>query len=302
MSSGHLSAEERIYQYLLNPKNLIVVFVGTRDEEVREHLLNVSDDLSGSSNPGSSSFSASSSLRRKSFACVSIRNLVEPKNLLLKGISVEISGGLVYCIIGPSGSGKSTFLRAINRLWEPPADTIFLDGEDIVKMDVLTVRRRIGMLFQTPMLFDGTVADNVRYGPNLQGKTLIDSEVEGYLEQADLDASFVHKPVVGLSVGQAQRVALARTLANKPDVLLLDEPTSALDPISTHHIEQSVLELKRSGLTVIMVSHSLEQVKRIADHVCLVVAGELLEVFKPTELDCASHPRAREYLEAAQRH
>lgn len=85
-------------------------------------------------------------------------------------------------------------------------------------------------------------------------------------------------------------------------VLLLDEPTSALDPISTHHIEQSVLELKRSGLTVIMVSHSLEQVKRIADHVCLVVAGELLEVFKPTELDCASHPRAREYLEAAQRH
>lgn len=110
MSSGHLSAEERIYQYLLNPKNLIVVFVGTRDEEVREHLLNVSDDLSGSSNPGSSSFSASSSLRRKSFACVSIRNLVEPKNLLLKGISVEISGGLVYCIIGPSGSGKVDFL------------------------------------------------------------------------------------------------------------------------------------------------------------------------------------------------
>jgi ABC-type phosphate transport system ATPase subunit len=86
-------------------------------------------------------------------------------------------------------------------------------------------------------------------------------------------------------------------------VLLLDEPTSALDPISTHHIEQSVLELKRSkGLTVIMVSHSFEQVKRIADYVCLIVAGELLEVFKPTELDSVTHPQAQEYLEAAQRH
>ncbi len=86
-------------------------------------------------------------------------------------------------------------------------------------------------------------------------------------------------------------------------VLLLDEPTSALDPISTHHIEQSVLELKRSkGLTVIMVSHSLEQVKRIADYVCLIVAGELLEVFKPTDLDSVSHPQAQEYLQAAQMH
>jgi len=234
---------------------------------------------------------------------MSIQNLVEPKNQILKGISAEIKAGLVYCIIGPSGSGKSTFLRAINRLWEPPANSIFLDGEDIVKMNVLTVRRRIGMLFQTPMLFDGTVADNVRYGPSLQGKSLTEKEVLGYLEQADLDASFLQKSVIGLSVGQAQRVALARTLANKPEVLLLDEPTSALDPISTHHIEQSVLELKRSkGLTVIMVSHSLEQVKRIADYVCLIVSGELLEVFKPNELAGVSHPQAQEYLEAAQMH
>ncbi|KAG0618020.1 hypothetical protein M758_4G033200 [Ceratodon purpureus] len=273
------------------------------DDEAREHLLAIPDDSNGHSNHGSRSTSRNDSQRRKSSSHVSIRNLVEPKNQLLKGISVEIKAGQIYCIIGPSGSGKSTFLRSINRLWEPPADSIFLDGEDIVNMNVLTVRRRIGMLFQSPMLFDGTVADNVRYGPSLQGKTLTDKEVIGYLEQADLDASFAQKSIIGLSVGQAQRVALARTLANKPEVLLLDEPTSALDPISTHHIEQSVMELKRSkGLTVIMVSHSFEQVKRIADYVCLIVAGELLEVFKPTELDTVTHPQAQEYLEAAQRH
>ncbi|CAM6045970.1 unnamed protein product [Sphagnum compactum] len=231
----------------------------------------------------------------------SLERVVELDNHILTGISVDIQAGQVVGIIGPSGSGKSTLLRAINRLWEPPGDSIFLDGEDITKLNVLMVRRRIGMLFQTPLLFDGTVADNVAYGPRLQGKRLTDAEIEGYLRQADLDVSFAKKSIIGLSVGQAQRVALARTLANQPEVLLLDEPTSALDPVSTRHIEESVMHLCRStGLTVIMVSHSIEQVKRMADLVCLVVAGELIEVLKPTELVSARNPRAQEYLRAAQ--
>jgi ABC-type phosphate transport system ATPase subunit len=167
---------------------------------------------------------------------------------------------------------------------------------------VLTTRRRIGMLFQTPILFEGTVGDNVRYGPTLQGKTLSEAAVTGLLRLADLDASFANKSIIGLSVGQAQRVALARTLANEPEVLLLDEPTSALDPISTHHIEDTVLQLKKTrGLTVIMVSHSIEQVKRLVDVVCVVVAGKLVEVLKIEDLDNASNPQAQEYLHEAQR-
>ncbi|XVE68417.1 hypothetical protein DITRI_Ditri09bG0066900 [Diplodiscus trichospermus] len=139
---------------------------------------------------------------------------------ILNGINVGIPKGTIVGIIGPSGSGKSTFLRALNRLWEPPSGTVFLDGRDIVDLDVLGLRRKVGMLFQLPALFQGTVADNIRYGPNLRGKKLTDEEVSKLLTLADLDSSFFNKPGGELSVGQAQRVALARTLANEPEVLL----------------------------------------------------------------------------------
>ncbi|KAH8959789.1 hypothetical protein BDL97_06G095600 [Sphagnum fallax] len=264
------------------------------DGEVREHLLSIPVEVY-----------LRRSLQRRSGAKVSIVNLERFSDTgvpLLSGVSLNVQAGQVVGIIGPSGSGKSTLLRCLNRLWEPPADSVFLDGEDVTKMNVLTTRRRIGMLFQTPILFEGTVGDNVRYGPTLEGKTLSEAAVTGLLRLADLDASFANKSIIGLSVGQAQRVALARTLANEPEVLLLDEPTSALDPISTHHIEDTVLQLKKTrGLTVIMVSHSIEQVKRLVDVVCVVVAGKLVEVLKIEDLDNASNPQAQEFLHEAQR-
>ncbi|KOM43375.1 hypothetical protein LR48_Vigan05g097900 [Vigna angularis] len=154
------------------------------------------------------------------------------------------------------------------------------------------------MLFQLPALFQGTAADNVRYGPGLRGKKLTDDEVRKLLAMADLDASFMDKSGDELSVGQAQRVALARTLANSPEVLLLDEPTSALDPISTENIEDALMKLnKNRGMTVIMVSHSIKQIQRIADIVCLLVDGEIVEVLKPDKLSEAKHPMARRFLE-----
>ncbi|KAJ0985104.1 hypothetical protein J5N97_003460 [Dioscorea zingiberensis] len=217
---------------------------------------------------------------------------------ILKGISLEIPKGAIVGIIGPSGSGKSTLLRALNRLWEPSAGAVFLDGDDISRLDVLSLRRRVGMLFQLPALFDGTVADNVRYGPQLRGKKLTDSEVKNLLSIADLCPSLTSKPASELSVGQAQRVALARTLANDPEVLLLDEPTSALDPISTQNIEEAILRLKKDqGMTTVMVSHSVKQIQRIADIVCLLVAGEVVEVLDPGQLSAAQHPMARRFLE-----
>lgn len=229
-----------------------------------------------------------------------LRRFTDTGDLILSEVSLNIYAGTVMGIIGPSGSGKSTLLRALNRLWEPPLDSVFLDGEDITKLDVLTVRRRVGMLFQLPALFDGTVADNLNYGPSLRGEKLSDSKILELLKLADLDSTFVSKSVVGLSVGQAQRVALARTLANDPEVLLLDEPTSALDPLSTQNIEDSILNLKRlKGLTIVFVSHSIKQVQRIADFVCVLVNGEVVEVTNPLELANSTHPMVQKFLEAS---
>ncbi|XP_038879066.1 ABC transporter I family member 17 isoform X1 [Benincasa hispida] len=253
---------------------------GIRDQ-LREHLLVVNEEIENGGVDG--------------HVKIRIRNLT---NSILRGISVDIPKGKIVGIIGPSGGGKSTTLRALNRLWEPPADTVFLDGHDIVNLDVLSLRRKVGMLFQIPVLFEGTVADNIRYGPQLMGKMLSDDEVHKLLSLADLDSSFFSKIGSELSVGQAQRVALARTLANAPEVLLLDEPTSALDPISTENIEDVLMKLKTKwGLTIVMVSHSIKQIQRIADIVCLLVNGEIVEILPPNKLSEAKHPMALKFLE-----
>ncbi|GER48541.1 phosphate import ATP-binding protein pstB [Striga asiatica] len=217
---------------------------------------------------------------------------------ILNKVNADIQRGTIMGVIGPSGSGKSTFLRALNRLWEPLSGTVFLDGVDICDLDVLKLRRKVGMLFQLPALFEGTVADNVRYGPQLKGTKLSDAEVYKLLSLADLDPSFYSKSGGELSVGQAQRVALARTLANEPEVLLLDEPTSALDPISTQNIEDVLVKLKKDrGMTIVMVSHSIKQIQRIADLVCLLVDGEIVEILEPNKLSEAKHPMAKTFLE-----
>jgi len=197
---------------------------------------------------------------------------------ILDDISLAISGGKITSLIGPSGSGKSSLLRCLNRLWEPPPGTVFLDKSDITTLDVLAVRRRVGMLFQSAALFQGTVASNVAYGPGLQGRVLSPERVVELLEMAGLEIDLAQKPADQLSGGQAQRVALARALANEPEVLLLDEPTSALDPAATLHVEETVKRLRDTlGLTVVWVSHAIEQVERTADEVVLLVQGRVVE-------------------------
>ncbi|KAM7277552.1 hypothetical protein ACFE04_004686 [Oxalis oulophora] len=254
-------------------------------DEAEEHLLNIEPDYNGE---------VVSKFR--------IENLTKTSDsdagvTILSGINLEIPKGMIVGVIGPSGSGKSTMLRALNRLWEPPKGTVFLDGKDITDLDVLALRRKVGMLFQLPALFEGSVADNIRYGPRLSGKKLTDAQVTKFLKLADLESSLASKAGTELSVGQAQRVALARTLANEPEVLLLDEPTSALDPISTQNIEDCIVRLKERGMTTVIVSHSIKQIQRIADVVCLLVNGEVVEVLKPNELSEAKHPMALKFLE-----
>ncbi|KAG8074782.1 hypothetical protein GUJ93_ZPchr0006g44205 [Zizania palustris] len=257
-------------------------------DDAREHLLDVGGGGEGAPSASGPKIRVRGLTRRSEASGEEI----------LRGVDLDVPRGVVVGIIGPSGSGKSTLLRALNRLWEPAPAAVLLDGVDICGIDVLTLRRKVGMLFQLPAMFDGTVADNVRYGPQLRGKKLTDAEVQRLLSLADLDLALSSRPASELSVGQAQRVALARTLANDPEVLLLDEPTSALDPISTQNIEEAIVRLKKTrGLTTVMVSHSVKQIQRIADLVCLVVAGEVVQVLPPSELSEAKHPMARRFLE-----
>jgi ABC-type methionine transport system ATPase subunit len=209
---------------------------------------------------------------------------------ILQDVSLEIPAGQVTGVIGPSGSGKSTLLRCLNRLWEPPASSVFLDGTDITTLDVLTLRRQVGMLFQSAALFEGTVAGNVGYGPGLRAEALSPERIAGLLELAGLEPNLAGRPADELSGGQAQRVALARVLANEPEVLLLDEPTSALDPAATRHVEETILHLRDTlGLTVIWVSHSIEQVERTADRLALLVGGSVVEAGTPEHLLAGEH-------------
>ncbi|CAN6206809.1 unnamed protein product [Urochloa humidicola] len=265
------------------------------EDESRELLLDVGGLVTVAG--GGAGASAPPSSPPKIRVC-ELRRQAAGAQEILRGVDLDVPRGMVMGVIGPSGSGKSTLLRALNRLWEPAPGAVFLDGADICGLDVRALRRRVGMLFQQPAMFDGTVAYNVRYGPQLRGKKLTEAEVQNLLTLADLDPAMSSKPAAELSVGQAQRVALARTLANEPEVLLLDEPTSALDPISTQNIEDTIVRLKKTrGLTTVIVSHSVKQIQRIADLVCLLVAGEIVEVLPPSELSSAKHPMARRFLE-----
>jgi putative ABC transport system ATP-binding protein len=196
---------------------------------------------------------------------------------LVEDLSVKISAQEVVAIAGPSGAGKSSFLRLLNRLDEPTNGTVFYKGQDYREIEPRWLRQQIGMLLQSPNLFPGTVADNLRFGPQQRGEGLTQKKIDALLEQVGL-ASYAERDVNGLSGGEAQRVSLARTLANSPQVLLLDEPTSALDQASEREVEQLILEIVREGaLTCLIVTHDMEQAARIASHVILMKNGRLVK-------------------------
>jgi ABC-type methionine transport system ATPase subunit len=190
---------------------------------------------------------------------------------ILRGVTFAVQAGEVFSVVGPSGAGKSTLLRTINRLVESTAGNIFLDGGPIEEINPLELRRRIGMVFQLPALFGDTVEDTVLYGVRLAGKC---ADVERLLGLAGLTASLASRNPQSLSVGQQQRVSIARALALEPEVLLMDEPTSALDQVARQRIEDLIGQLnKELGLTIVVVSHALDQVERIADRVVLLIDG-----------------------------
>lgn len=218
---------------------------------------------------------------------IHIENLKLTRNQqpVLNGVQMAINGGEVVCLLGPSGAGKSSLLRCLNRLTEPPPGTVFLAGTDVTTIDVLALRRQVGMVFQQVSLFPGTVAHNVSYGVDLQNRTLSAADTHHLLALADLPPDFAGQDSQSLSGGQAQRVAIARALATEPSVLLLDEPTSALDPAATRHIEDTMLKLRQElGLTLLWVTHLPEQAQRIADRIYLLVSGRVEDEGTPKHL------------------
>jgi ABC-type proline/glycine betaine transport system ATPase subunit len=219
--------------------------------------------------------------------CFQVQNLSLERNgrPVLRNVNMEVAAGEIVCLLGPSGSGKSSLLRCLNRLTEPPPNTIFLDGQDITAIDVIALRCRLGMVFQKPALFPGTVADNIAYGPQLDGRTPTGDDIADLLALADMPSDFAHRPISELSSGEAQRVSIARTLANHPDSLLLDEPTSALDPAARRHVRETIGKLRLElGLTVIWVTHYIDEVLEVADRVYLLLDGCIADEGDPGHL------------------
>lgn len=201
------------------------------------------------------------------------------RKTILTDVSFRVEKHSILMIIGPSGAGKSTLLRTINRLLEPPEKTIFLENRDIITLPVLQLRQRIGMVFQKPVMFEGTVAKNISFGPTLIDKTLSPERTRELLAAVSLNHDIAGDLANQLSEGQSQRVALARTLATQPDLILLDEPTSALDPFATKKVEETLLNLNSMhGITLLWVSHSIEQTRRIGKEVLLMKGGKVIDL------------------------
>jgi putative ABC transport system ATP-binding protein len=182
---------------------------------------------------------------------------------VLRGLDLALADGTT-AILGPSGAGKSTLLRLLNRLADPDQGSVHFRGDDVRSLDVLELRRRATLVPQLPAPLPGSVADNVRYGPSLETKQV---DPLPALEQAGLDASYADRDASRLSVGEQQRVMLARALALEPEVLLLDEPTSALDETAREGVERTLSELARGGLSMVVVTHDRGQADRLASRV-----------------------------------
>ncbi len=215
----------------------------------------------------------------------------------IREVTLPIYRRLVTAVIGPSGCGKSTFLRSINRMNDSISHVategrILLDGEDVYARgtDVISLRRRVGMVFQTPNPFAKSIFDNVAFGLRINGLTSSRDELRGRVEEALKAAALwdevkdrLHTSALALSGGQQQRLCIARALAVEPEVLLMDEPASALDPVATAKIEELMFVLKRR-YTIVIVTHNMQQAARASDYTAFLLSGELVEFDRTSTL------------------
>lgn len=192
---------------------------------------------------------------------------------ILQGVDAEIPDAGVTVVVGPSGAGKSTLLRLCNRLEVPTRGRVLFRGDDVATLDPLTLRRRAGMVFQRPTLFGGTVRDNLAVAAPAPATG--DAAYAAALERAELQATFLDCPADELSGGEAQRACVARTLVTGPEVLLMDEPTAALDERPRLGLEALARHLADDGVPVVWVTHQLDQMRRLADHLLVMADGRV---------------------------
>jgi len=228
---------------------------------------------------------------------------------VLKNINLDIPAKRITVIIGPSGCGKTTLLKSLNRLLDTAEGVrvqgqVVLDGENIYapRTEVTRIRKKMGLLSQKPQVLPMSIYENVAYGPKIHGlksKKDLDRRVEHYLKVAGLWDEVkdrLREPASSLSVGQQQRLCLARGLAVEPEIILGDEPTSALDPQSSQNVERRLIELKQE-YTVVVVTHILRQARRVADYLAFLYLGELVEHGPAAEVFAnPQDPRTRAYL------
>lgn len=211
---------------------------------------------------------------------------------LLRDVDATVPDEGITVVLGPSGSGKTTLLRLCNRLEVPSAGRVLFREQDVAVLDPLTLRRRVGMVFQQPVLFGGTVRDNLR----VADPTAAEEAYAAAVERAHLPPSFLDRRAAELSGGEAQRVCLARTLLIDPEVLLMDEPTASLDPAASKALEGLARHLASAGVPVLWVTHDLEQMRRLGDRVLLLIAGRAAFAGSCRELERAADPAVQRFL------
>jgi phosphate transport system ATP-binding protein len=249
----------------------------------------------------------SNSCLRKSPGGIEVKGLRVSygQNTVLKGIDLVFPSGKVTAIIGPSGCGKTTLLRCLNRLSElahgcKVEGQILLDNKDIFKMDPMLLRRRVGMVFQKPNPFPKSIKENVLYGVKaIKMKCDHDATVKSCLEKAALWSELggrLHESAFALSIGQQQRLCIARSLAVAPEVILLDEPASSLDPVSTIKLETSILAMK-GEYTQIIVTHNMNEALKVSDYVAFLYSGNLIEFGETQEVfNNAKKAETKDYI------
>jgi putative ABC transport system ATP-binding protein len=213
----------------------------------------------------------------------------------LREVVAEVPDAGITALVGPSGAGKSTLLRLCNRLEVPARGRVLLRDDDIAALDPLRLRRRVGMVFQRPTPFPGTVRENLQ----VAAPAVTDDEATRVLEAAELDAAFLDRVATELSGGEAQRVCLARTLLTQPEVLLMDEATSSLDPASRHGLERLSRRLSDQGVRVLWVTHDFLQVRRVADHVLVVLDHRVAHAGPVDNLSDGAPVAVRSFLSEA---
>ena len=198
----------------------------------------------------------------------------------------------VTVVVGPSGAGKSTLLRCCNRLEVPTTGRVLFGGADVAGLDPLRLRRRVGMVFQRPTPFPSTVRDNLRVAE----PSIADNAAALMLEKVGLDAGFLDRIATELSGGEAQRVCLARTLVTGPEVVLMDEVTSSVDPVQRYGLEELARVLTANSVAILWVTHDLDQMRRIADHVMVMVRGRIVHASSLADIDADAPASVRSFL------